>query len=55
MPTFVSRYFEECIGRMYYPDAADFIWFAFDRGSTDMNNLQSAFGNEASIEKVSLV
>ena len=55
IPSFISLYFKEYIGRMYHPDSAGFIWFAFDRGSTDMNRLQSAFGNEASIEKVSLV
>lgn len=55
IPSFIRCHFMEYIGRMYHPDAADFIWFAFDRGSTGINNLQSAFGNEASIEKVSLV
>lgn len=55
IPSFISHHFKEYIGRMYHSDSAGFIWFAFDRGSTDMNRLQSAFGNEASIEKVSLV
>ena len=55
IPAFVHRHFSEYLGRMYYQEGADFIWFAFNRGSIDIDGLKSDFGGEAMIESTTLI
>jgi len=55
IPTFISRHFTEYIGRMYHPETADFIWFAFDHGSVNIDDLESALAGEATVESAKLV
>ena len=55
IPTFVRKHFTEYIGRMYHPETADFIWFAFNHGSVGIDDLKSALGSEASIESATLI
>ena len=55
IPTFVRKHFAEFIGRMYHPEGADFIWFSFDHGCININELSSTFSGEAYIEFSPLV
>ena len=55
IPAFIHRHFTEYIGRMYHPEAADFIWFAFDHDSVSIDDLKSALDGEATVEKTKLV
>lgn len=55
IPAFVHRHFSEYLGRMYYQEGADFIWFAFNRGSIDIDGLKSVFDGEALIESTTLI
>lgn len=55
IPTFVRRYFQEYIGRMYHPERAGFIWFAFDKGSENITTLCTSLGVDVLIEPAQLV
>lgn len=55
IPAFVHRHFSEYLGRMYHQEGADFIWFAFNRGSIDIDGLKSVLGGEAMIESTILI
>lgn len=55
IPSFIHRHFTEYIGRMYHPEEADFIWFAFDHDSVSIDDLKSALDGEATVEKTKLV
>lgn len=55
IPAFVHRHFSEYLGRMYYQEGADFIWFAFNQGSIDIQSLRSTLGSEATIDIVTLL
>ena len=55
IPSFIHRHFADYIGRMYHPKGADFIWFSFDHGSVNINELCSIFSEEAYIEFSPLV
>ena len=55
IPAFIHRHFTEYIGRMYHPEAADFIWFAFDHGSVSIDVLKSSLAEEATVETAKLV
>ena len=55
IPAFITRHFTEYIGRMYHPEEADFIWFAFDHDSVSIDDLKSALDGEATVEKTKLV
>ena len=54
MKTFVNAHFEEYLGKMYHSDKQPFIWFAFDKGTSSLDSLRSAFSGEASIVSSSL-
>lgn len=55
IPTFVRKHFAEYLGRMYHPESANFIWFAFDQGSMDIQSLRAALESDAVIELTPLV
>lgn len=55
IPAFITRHFTEYIGRMYHPEEADFIWFAFDHDSVSIDDLKSALAGEAAVETAKLV
>lgn len=46
---FVEAHFEEFIGKMYRPADAPFIWFAFDKGTMDLERMKTTFGTEAEV------
>lgn len=49
MRSFVEDKFEKYIGKMYHADGADFLWFAFDNGTTSQEILQTEFGDTANV------
>lgn len=51
---FVAAHFKEYTGKMYHPEGASFIWFAFDKGTTSLESLHRAFIGEASVEPAAL-
>ena len=52
--TFVNTHFEEYIGKMYHSEGADFIWFAFDKGTMSLQVLMDTFAHEAKVIPVFL-
>lgn len=52
--TFVADCFEEFIGKMYHSDNEDFIWLAFDNGTTTLATLQAKFIGKATIVSTEL-
>lgn len=51
---FVEKHFEKYYGNMYHPDGADFIWFAFNQGTTTLDSLIVLFSGQARVESVKL-
>lgn len=51
---FANAHFKEYLGQMYHPEGAPFIWFAFNKGTTSLERLYSAFLGEASVETAAL-
>lgn len=51
---FVEKHFEEFIGKMYHSEGADFIWFAFNKGTESLEQLQNKFSSEAQITQSKL-
>ena len=51
---FVEAHFKEYTGKMYHPEGARFIWFAFDKGTVSSERLQDAFLGKASVEIATL-
>ncbi len=51
---FVGAHFEEYLGKMYRSADSPFIWFAFDKGTTALPALQSAFSGEAAVLQTEL-
>lgn len=57
---FVDSHFVEYIGKMYHAEPAepatgpDFIWFAFDHGTINLETLTSAFDGEAIVVPASI-
>ncbi len=51
---FVNAHFEEYLGKMYRSADSPFIWFAFDKGTTALSDLQSAFSGEADVLQTEL-
>lgn len=49
MKDFVEANFEQYIGKMYHTDGSDFLWFAFDHGTTSQEILQAELGNTANV------
>ena len=47
---FVATHFKEYTGKMYHPEGARFIWFAFDKGTVSLEDLRKTFYCEASVE-----
>lgn len=52
--TFVKTHFEKYIGKMYHPENAPFIWFAFDKGTISLKQLEIELGSQANIEHTEL-
>lgn len=46
---FVESNFKKYTGNMYHTEGADFIWFAFEHGTTDLQSLQASFGESGLI------
>ena len=53
--TFVDSHFEQYIGKMYRSADAPFIWFAFDKGTITLDELQTAFRGEADVVPAELI
>ena len=45
--TFVDTHFKEFHGKMYHSNGADFIWFAFEKGTMDLVGMKAIFSSEA--------
>ena len=54
MKTFVNAHFEEYLGKMYHSENQPFIWFAFDKGTSSLDSLRTAFSGEATVESAEL-
>ena len=52
--TFVENNFENYIGKMYRPENSPFIWFAFDKGTTSLDELKAALNGQAIVESARL-
>ena len=46
---FVETHFNEFHGKMYHSNGADFIWFAFEKGTMDLVGMKARFGSEADV------
>ena len=51
---FVKAHFEKYIGQMYRSAGAQSIWFAFDKDTTTLSELQAAFSGEADVSQTEL-
>lgn len=51
METFVEAHFNEFHGKMYHSNGADFIWFAFEKGTMDLVGMKARFGSEAIVSE----
>lgn len=51
---FVEANFEKYTGKMYHAEGSDFIWFAFDHGTTDLQTLKASLGASASVVQTKL-
>lgn len=51
LQTFVDTHFEEYLGKMYHSDNEPFIWFAFERGTSDMKTLRTELGPGVNIQR----
>ena len=52
--TFVENNFENYIGKMYRSENSLFIWFAFDKGTTSLDELKAALNGQAIVESARL-
>jgi len=52
---FVNKHFRELIGKMYRSsDTEEFVWLAYEKGTSSLNSLLESFGEEADIVKSTL-
>ncbi|HCY74163.1 MAG TPA: hypothetical protein DHU75_08930, partial [Rikenellaceae bacterium] len=52
--SFVNTHFEKYIGKMYHPENAPFIWFAFEKGTISIEILEKELENQAYVKQTKL-
>lgn len=54
METFVKDHFNEFHGKMYHSNGADFIWFAFEKGTMTIERMRERFCLEAEVSEAKM-